>query len=78
MRDVFTEPVPDPNTLDQLGPLRPLAGVWTGRTGIDTHPVATGGENNQYVETIELFQLLETKGTCTGGNYIEHEDAHPR
>ena len=51
--DVFTEPVPDTNTLGRLGPLRALAGIWTG-TGIDTHPSATGPEDNQYVERIEL------------------------
>jgi hypothetical protein len=63
MRDVFTEPVPDPRTLDQLGPLRPLAGVWTGGSGIDTHPVASGGESNQYVERIELQPIdAQTNG----------------
>ncbi len=63
MRDVFTEPVPDPNTLDRLGPLRALAGVWTGTTGIDTHPVATGAESNQYVERIELQPIdAQTNG----------------
>jgi hypothetical protein len=62
VRDVFTEPVPDPNTLDRLGPLRALAGVWTG-TGIDTHPVATGSESNQYVERIELQPIdAQTNG----------------
>ncbi len=62
MRDVFTEPVPDPNTLDQLGPLRALAGVWTGN-GIDTHPVATGSETNPYVERIELQPIdAQTNG----------------
>jgi hypothetical protein len=62
-RDVFTEPVPDPNTLDHLGPLRALAGVWTGTMGIDTHPVATGSESNQYVERIELQPIdAQTNG----------------
>ena len=61
--DVFTEPVPEPNTLDQLGPLRALAGIWTGGSGIDTHPVASGGETNQYVERIELQPIdAQTNG----------------
>ena len=63
MRDVFTEPVPDPDTLPNLGPLRALAGVWTGGGGIDTHPVATGTESNQYVERIELQPIdAQTNG----------------
>src|SRR5215467_6497365 len=63
MRDVFTEPTPDPDTLVRLGPLRPLAGVWTGTSGIDTHPIATGGETNQYVERIELQPIdAQTNG----------------
>jgi hypothetical protein len=62
-RDVFTEPVPDPNTIDHLGPLRALAGVWVGERGIDTHPVATGTEDNQYVERIELQPIdAQTNG----------------
>jgi hypothetical protein len=63
MRDVFTEPVPDPNTLDQLGPLRALAGIWAGSNGIDTHPIARGSETNQYVERIELQPIdAQTNG----------------
>ena len=63
MRDVFTEPVPDPDTLARLGPLRAIAGVWTGETGVDTHPVVTGTESNQYVERIELQPIdAQTNG----------------
>lgn len=63
MRDVFTEPVPDPDTLPNLGPLRDLAGVWTGGGGIDTHPVAAGTESNQYIERIELQPIdAQTNG----------------
>lgn len=62
-RDVFTEPVPDPNTIEHLGPLRALAGVWVGERGIDTHPVGTGTEDNQYVERIELQPIdAQTNG----------------
>jgi hypothetical protein len=63
MRDVFTEPVPDPDTLPNLGPLRALAGVWTGTTGVDTHPAVGGTETNQYVERIELQPIdAQTNG----------------
>jgi hypothetical protein len=53
-RDIYTEPADiDPHTLRNLGPLTPLAGVWEGR-GVDTHPVAEGTEDSEYVERIEL------------------------
>lgn len=60
--DIFTEPTPDADTLANLGPLRALAGVWTG-TGIDTHPVRGGSEVNAYVERIELQPIdAQTNG----------------
>ena len=41
--DIFTEPEDvDPNTLDNLGPLRRLAGVWEGKKGVDLNPKAEG------------------------------------
>jgi hypothetical protein len=52
--DIFTEPIFDHDTLSNLGPLRPLAGVWEGSTGADTHPFVTGTESNTYVEHYEL------------------------
>ncbi|HEY4244473.1 MAG TPA: heme-binding beta-barrel domain-containing protein [Kofleriaceae bacterium] len=62
-RDVFTEPTPDPDTLAHLGPLRAIAGVWTGTRGIDTHPSAAGAEANQYVERIDLQPIdAQTNG----------------
>jgi len=61
--DVFTEPVPDPSTIEQLGPLRALAGVWVGERGVDTHPSANGPEDNVYVERIELQPIdAQTNG----------------
>jgi hypothetical protein len=52
--DIYTEPDQvDPDTLRNLGPLRPMAGVWEGQ-GIDQHPVAQGSEESAYVERIEL------------------------
>jgi len=52
--DIYTEPEEvDPHTLRNLGPLRPLAGVWEG-TGKDVHPFVDGAEEDAYVERIEL------------------------
>lgn len=52
--DIFTEPEHDPDTLVNLGPLSPLAGVWEGTTGTDVHPGADGSEWDTYVERYEL------------------------
>ena len=53
--DIFTEPDDvDPNTLDNLGPLARLAGVWEGRKGIDVNPKADGPEQRAYLERIEM------------------------
>ncbi len=52
--DIYTEPDGDPDTLENLGPLRPLAGVWEGVKGSDQHPVAEGTEHNTFVERYEL------------------------
>jgi hypothetical protein len=51
--DIFTEPVADPDTLKNLGPLAPLAGVWEGQ-GVDVHPNAAGGGEDHYLERYEL------------------------
>lgn len=55
--DIFTEPECDPDTLANLGPLRPLAGVWEGTTGVDVHPSAEGSETDAYVERYELHPI---------------------
>ena len=40
-RDIHTKPAAvDPDTLQNLGPLRPMAGIWEGTKGRDEHPVA--------------------------------------
>lgn len=53
--DIFTEPEEvDPDTLANLGPLRPLAGVWEGRKGVDLNPKADGPEQRDYLERIEM------------------------
>jgi hypothetical protein len=52
--DIFTEQNTDPDTLANLGPLRRLAGVWEGRTGVDLNPKAQGPERREFSERIEL------------------------
>jgi hypothetical protein len=52
--DIYTEPQASVDTLANLGPLRPMAGIWEGRDGVDEHPVLTGTEQNTFVERYEL------------------------
>jgi hypothetical protein len=62
--DIYTEARRDSDTLSQLGPLRPLAGIWTSASGGDVHPVGKGSdvtgpvvdgnEKNAFVEQYEL------------------------
>jgi hypothetical protein len=59
LTDVFTEPSDvDPDTLANLGPLRPLAGRWRARKGIDLNPKADGPERRTFIETID-FQPID-------------------
>ena len=53
-KHLFDEPDPDPHTLDNLGPLRPLAGIWENDQGEDVKPTADGAESQRYIERIEL------------------------
>ena len=53
-QDIYTEAAGDPDTLGNLGPLRPMAGVWEGTFGHDDHPVAGGSGLDAYVEHYEL------------------------
>ena len=53
-KHLFDEPDPDPHTLDNLGPLRPLAGIWENDQGEDVKPTADGAERQRYIERIEL------------------------
>lgn len=55
LEDIYTEPSnTDVDTLKNLGPLTKMAGIWTGETGLDIHPVAEGQEADVYVERMEL------------------------
>jgi hypothetical protein len=62
--DIYTEAEGSEDTLANLGPLRPLAGIWTSGEGTDVHPVGPGSditgtvidddEHNDFVERYEL------------------------
>jgi len=54
-QDVYTEPASiDFDTLANLGPLRPMAGVWEGERGLDVKPKVDGARKQAYVERIDL------------------------
>lgn len=54
-KDIYTEPsTVDVNTLANLGPLRGMAGIWTGAKGLDVKPKADGPRKQAYVERMEL------------------------
>lgn len=54
-QDIYTEPSNiDIRTLENLGPLRPMAGVWEGKRGLDIKPKADGPRKQAFVERIEL------------------------
>jgi hypothetical protein len=52
--DIYTEPDGEPDTLANLGPLRPMAGSWEGVRGFDRHPTADGVGSDAFVERYEL------------------------
>jgi hypothetical protein len=52
--DIYTEAPGEADTIANLGPLRPMAGIWVGSKGSDAHPVAEGTERNTFVERYEL------------------------
>ena len=45
--DIYTEPEPETDTLSNLGPLRPLAGIWESVQGSDDHPVGPGSDADE-------------------------------
>lgn len=52
--DIYTETPCNPDTLSQLGPLAPMAGVWEGTRGVDIAPKAGGPRTLPFHERIEL------------------------
>ncbi len=54
--DIFTEPEDvDFDTLRNLGPLAPLAGVWEGDRGLDVHLGGEGEKKDAFHERDLLF-----------------------
>jgi hypothetical protein len=54
-KDIYTEPRSiDFNTLENVGPLSKMAGVWEGERGLDIKPKAVGPKKQAYAERIEL------------------------
>jgi hypothetical protein len=54
LADVFTENELDPKTLENLGPLRPLAGSWEGDKSLDVNPYIHEPRRQVYVEKIDM------------------------
>jgi hypothetical protein len=52
--DIYTEPDADPDTLANLGPLTPMAGIWQGAHGADEHPESYGVGRDAFGERFEL------------------------
>jgi hypothetical protein len=53
--DIYTEPSDvDPDTLNNLGPLRALAGAWEGVKGLDVNPKPEGPRRQAFIEHMEL------------------------
>ena len=53
--DIYTEPQGySVNTLENLGPLTRLAGIWEGQRGLDIKPKAEGPKKQVYTERIEM------------------------
>jgi len=53
--DIFTEPQDvDVDTLRNLGPLRAMAGTWSGTRGLDVNPKADGPLRQEFVDRIDL------------------------
>lgn len=47
---IYEEPEVSPDTLANLGPLRPLAGVWQATKGVDVSPKEAGPETKIFIE----------------------------
>ena len=55
--DIYTESEASPDTLANLGPLRRLAGSWSGPKGRDINPKADGPEQRDYLERIDFVPI---------------------
>lgn len=54
LNDIYSEPDASSDTLANLGPLRPMAGVFRGEKGADVNPKLEGPVTDAYVERYEL------------------------
>ncbi|MBL8259666.1 MAG: FABP family protein [Candidatus Competibacteraceae bacterium] len=62
-KDIYTEPKPSVDTLGNLGPLRPMAGIWISANGVDVNPKPDGPETQDFIEHIELQPIdAQTNG----------------
>jgi hypothetical protein len=56
--DIYAEPaIIDAETLRNLGPLGPMAGIWEGLRGVDVAPKAAGPRTLAFHERIELHPV---------------------
>jgi hypothetical protein len=56
--DIYSEPQNySVNTLENLGPLTGLAGIWEGQRGLDIKPKAAGPKKQVYTERIEMHPI---------------------
>lgn len=61
--DIYTEAIGELDTVANLGPLRPMAGIWEGSKGSDEHPVAEGTEHDVFTEHYEYHPIdFQTNG----------------
>jgi hypothetical protein len=61
--DIYTEAVGEFDTVANLGPLQPMAGIWEGTKGADVHPVVEGTESDVFTEHYELHPIdFQTNG----------------
>ena len=62
-KDIYTEPEPDVHTLANLGPLAPMAGIWTSAKGHDVNPKPAGPELQPFIERASLQPIdAQTNG----------------
>lgn len=56
--DIYTEPQGySVNTLEHLGPLTRLAGIWEGQRGLDIKPKVDGPKKQAFTERIEMHPI---------------------
>ena len=61
MSEETHSPLPDPEMLDHLGPLGPLAGIWEGNEGVDIAPAKDGSKETHFRERITFEPIGPVK-----------------